>query len=267
MGDLDNRDQWLAQDNLETQFQRRTWPLQGEFREDGSGMHFRGYAAVFNSPSEPLPFIEEILPGAFKRTLKSRHQKFFINHNTDLILGSVKAGTLRLTEDSHGLEVDADLPDTSYARDLSVSMRRGDVDEMSFAFTVPANGDEWKGSKRFLREVNAPEVSVVTGFPAYKATEAYVRKLAVELALDAETLDAALKALTSDYRSLTLEQREVLYRLVTQHGIPGSRDKAQITVTDLRSRFLHNSEPANSEPLATTSTEPPLEAEPPQVVA
>ena len=34
----------------------------------GDGMSFSGYAAVFNSDSEPLPFIERIAPGAFKRS-------------------------------------------------------------------------------------------------------------------------------------------------------------------------------------------------------
>lgn len=159
---------------------RRTWSfVDAEVREDGEGMHFRGYAAVFNSDSEPLPFIETIAPGAFRKTLaeSKRDIRMYLNHNTDLILGRRRAGTLRLKEDRQGLVVDADLPDTTYARDLSVSMKRGDVDEMSFGFTVPEGKDEWEGNRRRLREISLFEVSVVTGFPAYTATSAHVRKL------------------------------------------------------------------------------------------
>lgn len=136
-------------------------------------MRFAGYAAVFNSPSEPLPFIETIAPGAFKRSLKSDAEKrMFLNHNTDMVLASTRAGTLSLSEDDRGLYVEAELPDTTYGRDLSVLMQRGDVHSMSFGFSVPKGGDSWSedGSSRELRELILHEVSVVSGFPAYPAT-------------------------------------------------------------------------------------------------
>ena len=146
--------------------------VEGDERE--MPMRFAGYAAVFNSPSEPLPFVETIAPGAFRRSLNSGSEKrMFLNHNTDQVLGSTKAGTLSLLEDERGLYVEADLPDTTYGRDLSVLMQRGDVHSMSFGFSVPKGGDSWSndGSSRELREVILHEVSVVTGFPAYPATE------------------------------------------------------------------------------------------------
>lgn len=149
-----------------------------EVRDGEAGMTFRGYAAVFDSPSEPLPFTETIRPGAFKRSLSSgREVRMFRNHNTDDVLGSTRAGTLRLSEDARGLQVEADLPDTSVGRDLAVLMRRGDVHSMSFGFSVPRGGDSRSqdGSSRELREVILHEVSVVTGFPAYAATSAAVR--------------------------------------------------------------------------------------------
>ena len=157
-------------------------------------MRFAGYAAVFNSPSEPLPFVETIAPGAFRRSLNSGSEKrMFLNHNTDQVLGSTKAGTLTLSEDERGLYVEADLPDTTYGRDLSVLMQRGDVHSMSFGFSVPKGGDAWSedGSSRELREVILHEVSVVTGFPAYPATEgAQVR--AVEIDADDEHSERGL---------------------------------------------------------------------------
>lgn len=140
---------------------------------EGQPMSFRGYAAVFNSPSEPLPFTETIRPGAFKRSLQAgREVRMFVNHNTDMVLGSTRSGTVTVTEDNRGLLVEGEFPDTTYARDLSALMQRGDVHGMSFGFSVPRGGDVWSenGAQRTLTEIILHEVSVVTGFPAYPGT-------------------------------------------------------------------------------------------------
>jgi HK97 family phage prohead protease len=181
------------------------------------GMRFSGYAAVFNSDSEPLPFTERIMPGAFKRSLKSRNEvKLFKNHNMDEVLASTRSKTLTLTEDSKGLLAEAVLPDTSAGRDLAVLMKRGDVHAMSFGFSVPAKGDKWNsdGTVRELREIRLHEVSIVTGFPAYEATTASVRSLdilATRTNVDADKLsDVMLKleageTLPNDEADLLLE--------------------------------------------------------------
>jgi HK97 family phage prohead protease len=167
----------------------------------GDGMSFTGYAAVFNSDSEPLPFIERIAPGAFKKSLKGRNTiKMYMNHDSSMLLASTRSKTLRLEEDSKGLLVNADLPDTTVGRDLSVLMKRGDVDSMSFGFSVPAGGDKWSddGMTRELRQVRLHEVSVVTGFPAYTATSASVRSLDVlaeRTGVDADKLAEAITVL------------------------------------------------------------------------
>ena len=176
-----------------------------ELRQDqnGDGMSFTGYAAVFNSPSEPLPFIERIMPGAFSKTLKSRNNvRMYMNHDSSMLLATTKAKTLRLSEDSKGLLVDASLPDTSVGRDLSVLMKRGDVNSMSFGFSVPTGGDYFSddGMTRELRQIKLFEVSVVTGFPAYTATSASVRSLdalSVRTGIDADQLAAAITNLES----------------------------------------------------------------------
>jgi hypothetical protein len=174
-----------------------------ELREAGNGHTFAGYAAVFNSDSEPLPFLEQIRPGAFQRTLGARNNvKMFVNHDDTMVLASTRSGTLRLSEDGRGLRAEADLPDTTYARDLAVLMSRGDVDSMSFGFSVPRGGDEWSqdGARRYLNEIRLHEVSVVTGFPAYEATSATIRKaqiLAQRTQTDADALADALTALES----------------------------------------------------------------------
>ena len=193
-----------------------------EIREEGKGMTLRGYAAVFNSPSQPLPFIETIAPGAFRDSLKSRNDvKLLWNHDTGIVLGSTRAGTLRLGEDERGLFVEADLPDTQAARDAAVSIQRGDVTGFSFGFRVPVGGDSWNGNDRLLKRVNIHEVSVGVAFPAYLGTEgtATVRsmtelhgkivKLAELRGVDAEELTDALLALESG-DELTERQGELL---------------------------------------------------------
>jgi uncharacterized protein len=189
--------------SMTTNVERRVNTVEFDVRNgeaSSDGMSFTGYAAVFNSPSEPLPFTEVIREGAFKRSLKSRNEiKLFMNHNTDVVLGSTRAGTLKLSEDSRGLLAQAELPDTSAGRDLSVLMKRGDVSSMSFGFSVPPKGDAWSsdGATRELHQVRLHEVSIVTGFPAYEATTANVRSLnilAERTAVDVDTLsDAILK--------------------------------------------------------------------------
>jgi uncharacterized protein len=127
-----------------------------EIREEGDGMTFTGYAAVFDSPSEPLPFIERIQRGAFRKSLRSRNDvKFLWNHDSGEILGSTRAKTLNLYEDERGLRVEGTLPNTSRGRDVAELLRRGDVDSMSFGFSVPAGGDTWNadGSERTLKSV------------------------------------------------------------------------------------------------------------------
>lgn len=165
-----------------------------EVRElpDGGGMTFTGYAAVFNSPSEPLPFRETVAPGAFERSLKARNDiKLLWNHESGTVLGSTRAGTLRLEEDSVGLRVSADLPDTQAGRDAAYLIRRGDVDSMSFGFSVPAGGDEWSadGKERTLKSVRLFEASIVS-VPAYSATAGMTAVRGLELVAQRANVDA-----------------------------------------------------------------------------
>lgn len=186
-----------------------------EFRADGDGRTFRGYAAKFNAKSEPMPFTEVIMPGAFTRTLKSRNEiKAFVNHDTNLVIGSTRAGTLRLTQDERGLLVEIDLPDTTYGRDLAVSVQRGDVSGMSFGFSVPKGGDSWNGdyTVRTITEIALYEVSPVTGFPAYRQTTAAVRalpRLAIRAEQDMAALEEALGVLEAG-EALSPEQGKLL---------------------------------------------------------
>jgi len=196
--------------------ERRTVYAPIEMRAEGDGMTFSGYAALFNQPSEPLPFTETIMPGAFKRSLSSRNEvKLLWNHDTGTVLGSLRAGTMQLSEDAKGLKVTAQLPDTQAGRDAAVLLKRGDVSAMSFGFRVPEGGDSWNsdGTERMLNSVRLHEVSIVA-FPAYPATDgmANVRSfdaIAKRANVDSGELTDAILALESD-AELTERQAELL---------------------------------------------------------
>jgi HK97 family phage prohead protease len=187
-------------------------------------MVFEGYAAIFNSDSEPLPFRERIAPGAFIRSLKSRNDiKLLWNHDTGGVLGSTRANTLSLVEDDRGLKVTASLPNTTTGRDAAELLRRGDVDAMSFGFSVPKGGDEWNsdGTERTLNEIRLHEVSIVA-FPAYTATAgtATVRgldKIAKRAGVDADALADALMRLELG-EEITTDDRMVLEKVLDDHA-------------------------------------------------
>ena len=159
--------------------ERRTFTVrdvEARQAEDGT-MRLRGYAAVFNEASVPLPFIETIAPGAFRKTLSETPDvRLLINHE-GLPLARTKNGTLTLTEDDRGLYMDAVIADTSEGRDLYKLVERGDVDQMSFAFRVIRQKYNDDRSQRTLTEVSLADgdVSVVT-YPAYPTTTVEARE-------------------------------------------------------------------------------------------
>ena len=207
------------------------------------GMKFSGYAAVFNSNSEPLPFTERIIEGAFSKTLKSRNEvKLFKNHNSDEVLASTRSKTLKLREDSTGLLAEATLPDTTAGRDLAVLMKRGDVHSMSFGFTVPEGGDSWnsKGTIRELREIRLHEVSIVTGFPAYAATTASVRTLETlskRTLVDADKIADVLLKLESG-ETLPNSEANLLVEIVDKLRDQKEQVEEDVTNLDLKRKEL-----------------------------
>ena len=228
--------------------EKRTNEVKFELRavEGGDGMTFTGYAAVFNSPSEPLPFIERIAPGAFKRSLKARNDiKLLWNHDTGAVLGSTRAGTLKLEEDNYGLRVTATLPPTTLGNDVKVLVQRGDVSAMSFGFSVPAGGDSWnsEGTERTLKSVRIFEVSVVA-YPAYSQTAgtANVRSfdaVATRAEVDADKLADAMLAI-EDGKDLSLEQSEllttVIQRLTPQEEAEAEANSDDLTALELKKK-------------------------------
>lgn len=215
----EGRAKGMAVSKLET----RTNPMQFEVREDGDGgLHFEGYAAIFDSPSEPLPFIERIQRGAFQRSIKARNDiKMLWNHDAGQPLASTRSGTLSLYEDERGLRVEAELAPTTLGRDIAVLTRTKVVDSMSFGFSVIRDSWNEDGSERTLHSVRLHEVSLVS-FPAYQSTAGTtsvrgLEKVARSVSVDADALADTLLKVESG-QNISADEREVLAKVLEQLG-------------------------------------------------
>jgi len=186
-------------------------------KREGKTPMLVGYPAKFNRLSQNLGgFRENILPGAFKRTLAQHADvRALLNHNPDLILGRTGPGTLRLTEDAVGLRMEIDMPDTQVARDLMTSVERGDIDQGSFRFRCV--NDEWRtqdgGSIRDLKDVDLEDASVVT-FPAYLDTVIDVRSKEI-IGVDFDHLAAVLVKIKHEL-GITADERKFFVNTLSQ---------------------------------------------------
>lgn len=153
-----------------------------ELREqEGAPPALEGYASVFNSEAViGGRFREMIAPGAFARALKEGDDVVALfNHNPDSVIGRTSNGTLRLSEDAHGLKYVVDLnPDDPDAQRVLAKVRRGDVVASSFAFSVVKEDVQRKAGDelplRVIQDVKLYDVSPVTT-PAYAATSVSAR--------------------------------------------------------------------------------------------
>lgn len=182
--------------------ERRCAPTEFEVRArkgDTGGVVVEGHAAVFNRLSRNLGgFVEQLDAKAFDRSLGDNPDvRALINHDSSALLGRTRSGTLRLSKDSLGLAYEIDMPDRQDARDLLVSMERGDITHSSFAFFVMRNGDEWSETEEgtLLRTLTAVsihngDVSPVT-YPAYEDTDSGVSDRAYKSLVEARSLDVA----------------------------------------------------------------------------
>lgn len=162
-------------------------------RSEGGGRKAVGYAAVFNSwtslsKGKGYDVREVIRPGAFRNALaEGQDVRALFNHNPSDLLGRTSAGTLRLAEDSRGLWVEIDLPDTATGRDVAELVGRGDASQMSMAFLPRAGGESVKRrsegglsiTETVITDADLFDVSIVT-YPAYQATRVELRGGAAE---------------------------------------------------------------------------------------
>jgi HK97 family phage prohead protease len=158
---------------------RRAYPVHLEARaKDGaSGVStVSGYASVVEEPYEMWDFLgsyaEVVRTGAFTKTLSETPQVQLLLNHGGLAMAYTKAGTLRLSEDSTGLHMEADVTAArSDVQDMLLALEDGSVDEMSFAFRVTRQMWSPDYDQRDILEVDLHrgDVSVVN-FGANPAT-------------------------------------------------------------------------------------------------
>ena len=204
----------------------RTFDVQDlELRMDGDKPTVVGYGAVFNSESNDLGgFREYIAPGAFDGRLKD-DVRFLINHD-GMPLARTTNGTLRLSVDEKGLRYEADMPNTSTARDLMELLKNGTISQSSFAFTVEEDSWEVKDGMN-IRTIDKVarlyDTSVVT-FPAYNAASSSV----------------ALRSMKEWQEKEEAKKLEESLEAEKLEGIKEEEDLKQRSLNEMRLKILKN---------------------------
>lgn len=153
--------------------------IPAEIRSDADGIKVEGYAAVFGEVTDIGGMFREVIQrGAFTDAIGRDDVVFLINHD-GLPLARTRSGTLRLTQDEHGLKIETTLdPDDPDVKSIAGKMKRGDLDKMSFAFSPEVQ--EWDESGdvplRTISKASLYDVSIVTS-PAYSGTEIALRSM------------------------------------------------------------------------------------------
>jgi HK97 family phage prohead protease/HK97 family phage major capsid protein len=175
----------MTQDQQYKDAEKRTMGTIEVREADGEEMILEGYAAVFNSETDLGHFREVIKPGAFDDVM-SNDVRALINHDPNLVLGRTTNGTLELSQDERGLKYRVKLGAQQYAKDFYESVKRGDISQSSFAFTI--DKQSWN-EERTVRSVDKVrqllDVSPVT-YPAYAAATVQARDLQPEVEQAAE---------------------------------------------------------------------------------
>lgn len=153
-----------------------------EIREAEDGQRsITGYAVKWEMKSHTMGFFsrfkEQFKKGAFTESLNKEDQRALWSHDTSKVLGRTKNGTLRLYEDDIGLRFELDLPNTTLGNDAYETIKRGDVDGVSFGFRM--RKQEWDEADpdniiRTISQADLFEISPV-GFPAYPDSQVSAR--------------------------------------------------------------------------------------------
>ena len=213
----------LAESRVGEQMERRYVVTRIEIREAyRQDPVMEGHAAVFNTWYDLGYFKESVAPGAFAKACQEDDVRALWNHDPNHVLARTnptmrKAGnaTMTLQEDTTGLLVRINPPDTHTANDLIKSMKRGDVDQMSIGFSVRSHQidrDADGNIMRTIKDVKLYDVSPVT-FPASPTTDIAVRSVADAIEAEFRRLKAEREAVfvADDLwkRNLDMRQREL----------------------------------------------------------
>lgn len=159
-----------------------------------------------------------------------------IDHDPSRILGRTSSGTLRLTVDDIGLRYEIDMPNTSYARDLMESMKRGDINQSSFAFRVNyenPDAEEWRFNdklgvyERTIKDFsNIFDVSPVT-YPAYPSTVSIVSQRSLDKIKEKNELEKEFEK-----RALSLQLDLLLLAVDDEEEPDGDEENQNNSMTE-----------------------------------
>ena len=183
------------------------------------GHFLTGRPIVYNSRTN-LRWYDEIIERGALDSTDLKDVRFLVNHNTDMIplarsRNNTDHSTMQMVIDDNGMgiRVDLDTENNAEAKNLYSAVSRGDIDGMSFMFTVDA--DSWDDIEsdhptRTIRAIGKVfEVSAVT-FPAYEATSIQARGLS-------DALDSAKESLESARAQLKqMEQKKKVVKLLLE---------------------------------------------------
>lgn len=183
------------------------------------GKTITGRPIVFGQKTD-LGWYDEIIERGALDTTDLKDVRLLVNHNVDMIplarsRNNTENSTMQLTADENGLLIRADLDteNNSDSKSLYSAVGRGDVDGMSFMFTV--DKDSWddpdsEHPTRHIRSIRRVfEVSAVT-FPAYSQTSIQARGLS-------DALESAKESLESERSRLkAIERKKQKIRIMTE---------------------------------------------------
>ena len=198
-----------------------------ELRIDGDNPTVVGYGAVFNSMSNDLGgFREYIAPEAFEGRLED-DVRFLVNHDANLVLARTTNNTLRLSVDEKGLRYEADMPNTSTARDLMELLKNGTISQSSFAFTVEDDSWEIKDGMN-VRTINKVsrlyDVSSVT-YPAYNAASSSVALRSMEEWQEQEEAKKLEENLAKEKEEGIKEEKDLMKRSLAEMRLKVLKNK------------------------------------------
>ena len=237
---------------MELQQEERTEPVQLEKQtrtmevRAAKPMVLEGYAAVFDEETDLGAFREKIAPGAFDDVLDN-DVRLLVDHNPPPLARTTN-GTLQLSVDERGLKYRAELVDTQAARDLYEMVKRGDINQSSFAFTI---AEQEYDSEKELRTVTKVaklfDVAPVC-FAAYPQTDVAARKKETD-----KPKDVTCEAVEAT-EVVTRKKESVAPPIIRHMNFKTSTD-AQHHIHSLESKLESIQNVASSEERALTADE------------
>ena len=197
----------------------RSFSFEVRAEKDERGSLITGRPIVFGSRTD-LGWYDEIIERGALNDTDLKDVRLLVNHNVDMIplarsRNNTDNSTMQLIPDENGLSIKAvlDTENNADARSLYSAVERGDIDGMSFMFTVEK--DSWDDpdsdhpTRHLLSIRRVFEVSAVT-FPAYSKTSIQARGLS-------DALESAKDSLESEKARLkAIERRKQKIRILTE---------------------------------------------------